>query len=649
MEHGPAYRAVTEVFVGEGEVLAKLMLPSSVSDSQAAFGLHPSLLDAALQAAMGLSDDALSTPALPYALESLSFFAPCPETLWAWVRVQDGVSDSLQKLDIELCDETGRVCVRLHGFSSRMLEGGLATTVRRGTLMAQPVWEAAALAYPANAVAYAAHHVFLCGVRTAPVEVQTQLPESMVTTLAEPLTLELTQDFNDAALRVFTTVQRHMKAKSQRPVLIQVVVSTQGPAGLYSALLGLLRTARLENPHLIGQIIALEAEASVKTVVECLQVEARQPGVDHIRYENGRRLIARFAEIANVSAPVDHSPWRSGGVYLVTGGAGGLGLIVAKAIAEQVVGPRLILTGRSPLDEAKQHQLERLRALGAKVAYRQVDVTDPSAVAELIESIQTDWGRLSGIVHSAGVIDDAFIVKKTSAAFACVLAPKVTGTLNLDKATQGMDLDVFILFSSMAGVLGNVGQADYATGNAFLDAFAHYRNGLVAVGQRRGQTVSINWPLWAEGGMGVDAVSEERMRSTLGLDPLETGAGIEALHQSLVSGASQVVVVKGDLRRLYALLEGQNEPETVPVLDRLPADEESFATRVTDYLIRQVAGVLKLPTHRIDAQAPLEKYGIDSIMVMQLTSELEKRFGPLSKTLFFEYQTLQELSQYFLE
>lgn len=114
------------------------------------------------------------------------------------------------------------------------------------------------------------------------------------------------------------------------------------------------------------------------------------------------------------------------------------------------------------------------------------------------------------------------MLKKDPQELAEVLAPKVAGCVNLDRACQ--DLDFFVLFSSLTGTMGNPGQADYATANAFMDAYAAYRNSLVAAGQRRGRTLSINWPLWREGGMRVDPGMEKMMEQRTGLVPLPAGS-----------------------------------------------------------------------------------------------------------------------------
>ncbi|MCP4368758.1 MAG: KR domain-containing protein, partial [Deltaproteobacteria bacterium] len=148
------------------------------------------------------------------------------------------------------------------------------------------------------------------------------------------------------------------------------------------------------------------------------------------------------------------------------------------------------------------------------------------------------------------VISDNFILKKTAEEFRKVLLPKVTGTINLDKATQGIALEFFVLFSSGAGAMGNIGQADYATANAFMDRFAAYRNRLVDSKERNGQTLSVNWPYWREGGMGVDHVSEAMIKQSTEMVALQTGTGIRAFYQSLNSNHSQTMVMEGFVSKI---------------------------------------------------------------------------------------------------
>src|SRR5262249_45211678 len=144
-----------------------------------------------------------------------------------------------------------------------------------------------------------------------------------------------------------------------------------------------------------------------------------------------------------------------------------------------------------------------------------------------------------------GMLVENFILEKSSTEFSEALTPKVTGAFNLDQACQDLELDFFALFSSIAGATGNPRTADYATANAFLDQFAAYRNRQVAVGQGRGRTRSINWPIWQDGGMGTDPASQERLQQTTGMLPMQTATGMRAFYRSLALPYDQILVVEG--------------------------------------------------------------------------------------------------------
>ncbi|RZK99106.1 MAG: KR domain-containing protein, partial [Rubrivivax sp.] len=210
--------------------------------------------------------------------------------------------------------------------------------------------------------------------------------------------------------------------------------------------------------------------------------------------------------------------------------------------------------------------------------------------------------------------------------------------------------------SSTAGVLGNVGQADYAAANAFLDAYAQQRNERVSRGQAQGRTLSVNWPLWAEGGMQVEEATRQAMWRNAGLAPLPTEAGVQALGQALALGGDQVVVLAGQVDQIRRLVLNRAvaksalpEPATTEAINAGSAwGDNDLLGKTGRYLTGLMAQVLKLPVHRIEASAPLEQYGMDSVMAMELVNVLEGTFGTVSKTLFFEYQTIDALAGYFL-
>ncbi|HEX8616168.1 MAG TPA: SDR family NAD(P)-dependent oxidoreductase, partial [Thermoanaerobaculia bacterium] len=660
--YGPAFQGLAAIHLGTDQVLAQLRLPSTVSDTSGDYVLHPSLMDSALQACVGLLEglsEHSTQPRLPFALDSLRILAPCTHDMVAWVRYSAGsqAGDSVVKLDVDLCDERGNVCVQIHGFASRVASREVTAAAAHGralgSLYATPVWQDADLNATAEAshVAYGEHHVVTCELpRIDAEQLASFVAGAQCLSLRPRRQHNVAQRYSDYALACFERIQRILKAKPQGNVLVQIVVADHEEQTLFAGLAALLKTAALENPQLVGQLLLVAPETTTGELARHVREEMPRALDTVIRYRNGGRQVLRWQE---VSAQQEPSPiaFRDAGVYLITGGAGALGLLFAREILTQTRHARVVLTGRSSLTVEKQDRLDRLYAQPGRMTYRQVDLGDADAVRELIVSIEDEVGQLNGIVHSAGMIADNFILKKESGEFSDVLAPKVAGTFNLDQASRDVELDFFVLFSSIAGAMGNVGQVDYATANAFMDQFAALRNRQAAAGERYGRTRAVNWPLWQAGGLSLDRASRDLVQKNTGIESLQTSTGIEAFYRSLALPYDQILVAQGELAQMRRAFFGgpalPAEPEQpVPVAE---IDPESLLEKTQEYLRRQLCGQLKLPASAIDPLAPLETYGIDSILALKLTNHLEQTFGSLSKTLFFEYQTVRELTRYFIQ
>src|SRR5262249_62156650 len=161
------------------------------------------------------------------------------------------------------------------------------------------------------------------------------------------------------------------------------------------------------------------------------------------------------------------------------------------------------------------------------------------------------------------------------------------GTYNLDQASQELELDFFVLFSSVAGATGNVGQADYATGNGYMDQFAAHRNRLVARQQRYGRTRSINWGLWEAGGMGLEAGEQERLQQTTGMRPMRTAIGMESFYRSLAMPYDQVLVMEGDLIKIREWLFQPAIQIQVPPVVEQPAVSKTETRISSDSLVEK--------------------------------------------------------------
>ncbi|MER6910050.1 SDR family NAD(P)-dependent oxidoreductase [Streptomyces sp. NPDC000594] len=678
IDYGPGHRGIQRLWAGGGQAVARLVLPDGVGTTLDGYGLHPALLDSALQAAVGITADTGGTPRLPFAVDEVEIIGECARSMWAWVRPSGGPADSgVHRLDIDLCDEDGTVAVRLKGLAARAYAAGRTGAGEAGAFLAAPHWTGGE--HRGGAREGGAAVTVVAGLPAVADALEARAGSRVVRLDSGAPGLD--GRFAEDAARLFGVVRQVLAERTHDEVCVQLVAGADGESSVWSGLAGVVRTAALENPRITGQTVLVEPWEDPERVAGWAAADRTAADDTTVRYRGGAREVLRWRELPAATASADTAvAWRDTGVYLITGGTGGLGVLFARDIAARVRDARIVLTGRAALDEGREAVLAELRASGAEATYEQVDVTDRAQVEALVRRIRDAYGRLDGVLHSAGVIRDGFILKKTPADFDAVLAPKVTGLVNLDTATRDMELDFLVPFSSVAGVSGNVGQADYAAANAFMDAFAAYRNTLVARGERRGRTLSVNWPLWAEGGMGVDAGTERAMRENFGMVPLRTRTGIDALHRALTTGEDQVMVLEGDTERFASLIGAPADapvPADVPApVDGRPSGEPASGARTTDvpasevrspdaqgsdahgpegiertavaYLTRLLSSVINLPAARIDPEASLEDYGIDSVMTMDLTRALEEVFGSLSKTLLFEYQSIEALAGHFI-
>jgi acyl transferase domain-containing protein/acyl carrier protein len=211
----------------------------------------------------------------------------------------------------------------------------------------------------------------------------------------------------------------------------------------------------------------------------------------------GRHWWIRDADPVRLPAPAGRPPrLRDGGVYLITGGLGGVGLALAEYIASTVDNPVLGLLGRTAPPTEEDPRLRHLRELGARVVLLTADVTDPAQTGRAVDELRQRYGGLHGVVHAAGLPSQGLIVTKTPEQAAAVLAAKTRGTLVLDQVLRGRGCDFLVLCSSLSALLGGPGQSDYCAANAFLDAYAQSR-------QREGDLTvcAVDWGTWRGVGM----------------------------------------------------------------------------------------------------------------------------------------------------
>jgi acyl transferase domain-containing protein len=359
---------------------------------------------------------------------------------------------------------------------------------------------------------------------------------------------------------------------------------------------------------------------------------------------------------------------RFHGTYLISGGLGALGSLVAEWLVQH--GARHVaLIGRKPATPEAEQRLASLRQAGAQVIALQGDVATAGDVQQMMRYLEATMPALKGVIHAAAVLDDGMIADQTWQRFRNVMAPKMAGAWHLHEATRQQALDFFVMFSSAVSVLGNAGQGNYAAANAFLDSLAHYRRhlGLPAT--------TINWGPWAGSGMAAAQANRGERLSTQGIGSLAPDLGLAVLHRILDESDQWVqpcVMAMDWTAYTHALAIDPDTPflahlniapiagaasrtgGDAPRADIRQALEDAPAGQrprlLLSHLQAQAARVLGYDeTAQMVADRPLMEQGFDSLLAVEMKNRLNRMFQiSLPVSLLFDYPTLEKITEYML-
>lgn len=398
----------------------------------------------------------------------------------------------------------------------------------------------------------------------------------------------------------------------------------------------------------------LTAEFDVDGVLR--EIRAREKP-ERVLYYQGHRYLPRVQKADFAGLMRGGFLLKEHGVYVISGGLGAIGRQIARDLARRVR-VNLVLIGQKPLppedkwqeyiktntkDNETANKIEavlEMRTLAADVMVSATDITDFRQTGDLFGEIKKRFGRIDGIIHAAGINEDALIVNKDILSFNRVLAAKVQGAWNLDVLTASEDLDFFVMFSSMAALDGNISQVDYAGANAFLDAFARWRGG-----HRKGVSLSIDWGLWNNVGMAAQGHTVKQAQRS-GVIPIEVAEGVKAFNRVLYGVGGQILIDPNIPREQEISSPAKFEANSREI-EFDGTDRQDFLEKV---LIQMVAAYIDTEPSEIDKEdLTFLELGMDSENLVEMIQKLEDRFDiKLYPTVFFEYQTIDELSGHLL-
>ncbi|MEU7630022.1 SDR family NAD(P)-dependent oxidoreductase [Nocardia sp. NPDC049220] len=673
LEYGPVFLGVRAVWRRGEEMFAEASLDEATAGQANGFGIHPALLDSCLHPALDfvMTDIPAGRVPLPVSIRDVRLWRRGSGPVRLRTTLLGGFGAR-----IDVADQSGAPVAMLgavvvHPVERRTVE---RSRTGRGSLLPFGLeWAALSSATPTDAESLAVlGSAVVPGIDRRFVAVNELATAEDVATLGVWAVDSDDVDTVDAdargqaddiaavarrAVREALGVLRAWLAQASLTSSRLVVLTSNGvglpgesPDPVAAAVAGLVRGVQLEHP---GRIVLLDHDGAIDAAAISMAVAANEP---QVALRGGRAWAPRLRP-EPTSSRADMS--FGAGTVLVTGGTSGLGALVARHLVTAHGVNRLLLVSRRGRAAAGVTELvAQLSAQGAVVDVAACDVADRDAVASLLAGIAPEF-PLSGIVHSAGAVADGTVETLTVEQVDRVFGPKVDGAWHLHELTRDSDLAAFVVFSSVAGVVGSPGQSNYAAANAFVDALIRRRRESGLPG------VAVAWGPWNAGSGMTGDLGEaglERLRR-LGFRALGEAEGLALFDAAAVSDSAVVVGADFDLAGLAGQGEAGSLPKVLSSLVSAPVraggngelarrlaavPTRERATVALTVVREQVAAVLGHASGAvIDVGVPFSELGFDSLAGVEFRNRLAKATGvPLPSTLVFDHPTAQAVATF---
>ncbi|MER5967532.1 SDR family NAD(P)-dependent oxidoreductase [Streptomyces sp. NPDC002057] len=686
-----AFQGLSRLWKAEDELFAEVVLGEDHRKDAPRFGLHPALLDAALHPLLPGVVAPEGTSWLPFSWSGVSLYATGATVLRVRLSLDRSGDDSL-RVALTVADGAGAAVAAAESLLLRPLSEDALR--QAGTAARDGLFGLGWTALPATGTAPARTGWALLadgeGERCVRV-----LGAALDAGAAVPAVLHLRTTGHTAGApaadlpeRARTAVRQVLDAvqdwlADDRLSETRLVVTTRGAVAAgaedvtdlaHAGVWGLLRSAQTENP---GRIVlvdldpagaeATEGDGTGRTAAEDRLLDlAVASGEAQIAVRGDTLTVPRLTRTTQ-AAETQPAPRWDRGTVLVTGATGALGAVLARHLVTEHGARRLLLLSRRGPDAPGAAELRtELEALGAHAETVSCDVTDRDSLARVLADIPAEH-PLTAVVHTAGVLDDGVAAQLTPDQLDKVLRPKIDAAWHLHQLTAELDLTAFVVYSSVAGLIGTAGQANYAAGNTFLDALAAHRRAHGLPG------LSLAWGLWAEASTisgGLDETDLRRL-ARVGLRPLASQEAMALFDAAPATGEAVLAVTRldtavlrggGDLPPVLRGLGGPARRRTTTAASGGPSEEAPLAQRLaslgaaereralTDLVRAQVAGVLGHgDPGRIEADRAFQELGFDSLTAVELRNQLGRATGlRLPTTLVFDHPSPQALATHLL-
>lgn len=726
---GPRWLNFKEVVVGQDEQLAELELSAEYAGDLIELALHPALLDNAVNLFIGEDDD--GSTFLPFSYKNVKVYAGMPRHFYVHAQKKSSNSET-KTCDIQLIDPNNQIFAEIKDYVLKKvnhwtmfqdrpvdsssyykinwipsplepkqnisLNGSVLLFQDEQGLHKQLIER---LGYEDQTVIRVGfgevyekmndHHYIISGTENDYLNLVTDIKNQKNMAIGQIIhmssfggtdqTYEDVERVQTKGLYSLFHLVRSLSSNKIKNDIDFIIISdcstevtgNEGTLNPHSAsLFGFGSVVTQEFKNLRCRAIDIEQDTSVDMIAdEIVSLDKDY----HVALRENQRYVAELSEL-QIQKPT-HEGMRiaDNGVYIITGGTGGIGLVLGNYLASKTK-VRLALINRTPLPEAEKWDsliaeepdgrlAQKLKAIrniqraGSEVSCYSADIHDFSKMSAVVEDIKTKYDSIQGVFHCAGVAGDGFIFRKQKDVFDEVVKPKVNGTWLMDYLTKDEHLDFFVLFSSINAVFGGPGQGDYVAANAYMDSFACARN------KRGKNTIAINWPAWGEVGIAADyGIKDDASLFRL----LTVRQALSCLEE--IMGCRLSNVIPGTLNKHILQAAQDSLPFAISskikdeLLERPTPKREAQLARgdkvmnevvmkgkgdeytETEKIISQMYSAV-LDMNELDLYESFSAMGGDSIMATHLLKMIDSQFpGVVDISDIFTYSSVVELSEY---
>lgn len=702
--NGAGLRGMKALFYNENEICARLEIPDRYNNTQDTFKIHPTLMDGGLHPIVGwlyLKYGVKDNVYLPFSASDICIYDLSVNPNFVYITINHEMKNGdvqTQSYNVNYVDKKGKVLFTINNYSCREfvpenIFGKFSDLETNNIILYEEKWVKCDIQHMENDnknwVIFSHNSDNLAWEKQDKIilvkngleykRINNYIYENnfsdldsykfLIHTVTENMKKGVNYLFDltcssynfDERLKygifsIFKLVQALMMLGNNTDTKILVICDGQDE---YKAINGFAKVLRMEKPQYSLCIVS-----SINSIssTEIFNYE-KNSNIDdtEVLYLNNIRYKKILKEISKPNILRQKLKYR--GKYLISGGAGGLGIIFAKYLATNYHADVFII-GRSELDQDKRKMIDSNINSKGKICYLKCDVSDRNSVKKLSTYFKCNKIDLNGIIHAAGIIRDSMIITKKVETFKEVIAPKVLGIKNLLENFNLESLDFILMFSSTASVLGSFGQCDYAFANSYLDNLAY--NGKID----KKKLITINWPYWQNGGMYIEPQKLEITEKNLGVTPLLTEEGIKVFEFALKAQNRQIVAVSGNIEKIRRKImevqnpnllkspelcdEEQNNLISVGFSDSCVESQYKEEKKLSqnDFkkcVINIIKDILK-SDYDIEEYEKISDFGFDSIMFTELSNKLNETFKlNINPAEFFGFSYLSEIMEYLYE